>query len=123
MFTRLKSGRALYGMALIAFGIIQFITASFVVGRAPTWTWAQPAVAAWAYLSGTVLIAAGAGILTNRKAKMAAILIGIMILLAPVMLGAEHAKAVFHQHPPPLWPVRRLTAAPTPMPTKNSMVR
>ena len=85
MITLLKPGRALYPTALIAFGIIQFITGTFVVGRAPTWTWAQPAVGAWAYLSGTVLIAAGVAIWANSKAQMAAILIGIMILLAPAI--------------------------------------
>ncbi len=85
MINLLKSGRALFATALIVFGIIQFITGSFVVGRAPTWTWAQSAVSVWAYLTGTVLMIAGVAILTNRKAQMAVIVIGIMILLGPVI--------------------------------------
>jgi len=86
MDTILKSGRYLYGLALIAFGILQFINDIFVVGRAPTWEWATASNATtWAYVSGALLVAAGVAVLVNKKARTAASIVGILILLGPVI--------------------------------------
>lgn len=86
MNTLLNSGRYFYGLAFLLFGITQFITGMFVVGRAPTWAWATPmVVSSWAYLSGAILVAAGAAVLANKRAREAASIIGILIVVAPVI--------------------------------------
>ena len=35
----------------------------------------------WAYLAGTVLVAAGVALIVNKKARLAATCLGLMILL------------------------------------------
>ncbi|MDB5014076.1 MAG: DoxX [Daejeonella sp.] len=80
-----KSGKYLYATALIAFSALQFITGNFVVGRAPGWEWATTVTPAWAYLTGIILLVAGAAIISNKNAAGAAGIVGLLILLAPVV--------------------------------------
>lgn len=74
-------GRVLFGLGLVAFGILQFVYGDFVPGRAPAWPTAIPGRLIWAYVSGALLIVAGAVIISGKKAREAAILSGTMILL------------------------------------------
>jgi uncharacterized membrane protein len=74
-------GRIFFAISLVAFGIQQFIYGDFVPGRAPAWPAAIPGRLVWAYFSGAILIAAGAAILSGKKARWAPILTGTMILL------------------------------------------
>jgi uncharacterized membrane protein YphA (DoxX/SURF4 family) len=74
-------GRLFFAIALVAFGIQQFIYGDFVPGRAPKWPSAIPGRLIWAYFSGAVLIAAGAAIISGSKARWAALLSGAMVLL------------------------------------------
>jgi len=67
-------GRLFFGIGLVAFGIQQFIYGDFVAGRAPEWPSAIPGRQVWAYFSGVILIAAGAAIISGKKARWAAIL-------------------------------------------------
>lgn len=74
-------GRLFFAIGLIAFGIQQFIYGDFVPGRAPAWPPSVPGRLAWAYFSGALLIAAGAAIMSGKRAREAAILSGTMIFL------------------------------------------
>jgi uncharacterized membrane protein len=67
----------------VFFGIEHFLHATFAPGVplekiAPSWI---PGPLFWAYLAGTVLVAAGTCIIANKKARQAASYLGITILL------------------------------------------
>ncbi len=76
-------GRFLVGTAALFFGLEHFLHPTSVPGVplkriTPTWI---PGHLFWASLAGAVLIACGACILVNVKARLAATYLGIMILL------------------------------------------
>lgn len=74
-------GRIFFALALIALGADHFIFGEFVTGRAPPWPASVPGGAAWAYLTGAVLIAAGIAIITGKHARFAALLVGALIFV------------------------------------------
>ena len=74
-------GRLAFAVGLAAFGALQFVYGDFVPGRAPPWPSDVPGRLAWAYLSGAILILAGAAIVSGKRARWAAILSGVMIFL------------------------------------------
>ena len=76
-------GRFIIGTAAVVFGVEQFLHPTLVPGVplnrvTPAWI---PGHIFWTYLSGAVLVATGACILINVKARLAATYLGIMILL------------------------------------------
>ncbi len=76
-------GRFFIGTGALVFGAEQLLHPTIVPGiplarLTPTWI---PGHIFWAYLSGAVLVATGACILVNVKARLAATSLGIMILL------------------------------------------
>ena len=76
-------GRFFVGIPAIFFGVESFLHPAIVPGiplarLTPTWI---PGHLFWAYASGAVLIICGAGIVVNKKARLAATYLGIMILL------------------------------------------
>jgi uncharacterized membrane protein len=80
-------GRVFFAIALTAFGIQQLLFGDFVPGRAPAWPAGVPGRLVWAYISGIILIATGAAILsatakpTYRKtARLGATVSGTMIV-------------------------------------------
>jgi uncharacterized membrane protein len=84
-----RFGRFATGLALLAFGIANFLVGDFVAGRAPVWPPGMPGQVGWAYLTGLVLIGAGVCIVTGRWAVRAA-------LVAAALIGAW---AFFRQIP------------------------
>lgn len=76
-----RVGRLFFAVAIIAFGILQFIFGDFVPGRAPAWPVSIPGRLIWAYVSGAILITAGLAISFGKKARWAALLSGAMIFL------------------------------------------
>jgi uncharacterized membrane protein YphA (DoxX/SURF4 family) len=68
-----RFGRFATGLALVAFGVGNFVVGDFVAGRAPAWPAGVPGQVGWAYLTGLVLIGAGLCILTGRWAMRAAL--------------------------------------------------
>jgi len=75
--------RFFVGIPAIFFGVESFLHPAIVPGiplarLTPTWI---PGHLFWAYASGAVLIICGAGIVVNKKARLAATYLGIMILL------------------------------------------
>jgi uncharacterized membrane protein len=85
--TAFSLGRTLFGVATMASGVLQLVTGDFVrlVPKLPTWV---PAPSAWAYLAGVVLVAIGLALLSGRRARAAASLLGVMVLLMVVFLHA-----------------------------------
>jgi uncharacterized membrane protein len=76
-------GRFFVGIPAIVFGVEHFLHPTFAPGVpldkiTPAWI---PEHLFWAYLTGAVLVAAGASIIVNKKARLAATYLGIMILL------------------------------------------
>lgn len=76
-------GRFFVGIPAIVFGVEDFLHPTIVPGiplarLTPTWI---PGHLFWAYVSGVVLVVCGACIVVNKKARLAATCLGIMILL------------------------------------------
>src|SRR5229473_2015080 len=69
-------GRYLFAWAFVAFGIQHFVYARFAAGLGPPWFLGRPL---WAYLTGVVLVAAGAAIVLGRKARLAASFLAAII--------------------------------------------
>jgi uncharacterized membrane protein len=76
-------GRFFVGIPAIVFGVEDFLHPELAPGVpldkiTPTWI---PGHLFWAYLSGAVLVVCGACIVVNKKTRVAATYLGIMILL------------------------------------------
>ncbi|MGI8786904.1 MAG: hypothetical protein ACR2HG_03985 [Pyrinomonadaceae bacterium] len=67
----------LFALCLIAFGIEQFLNLDFLTAKVPDYF---PLRIIWVYLTGVTMIAAGAMILFNKRARAAAILLGALML-------------------------------------------
>lgn len=74
-----RAGRICFAVALIAFGIANFIVGDFVAGRAPAWPAGMPGRLVWAYVSGALFITAGLRILFGRRAARGAVVVAVMI--------------------------------------------
>ena len=91
-------GRTMFALGIIALGILQFFAQDFVVARPPSPQWAPniPGKITWAYISGVILIIAGLAIAVRVKAQLAALFVGIFILIfsfflrhLPDMIGLD----------------------------------
>jgi uncharacterized membrane protein YphA (DoxX/SURF4 family) len=93
----LRVARVLYGLALIYFGLAHFVYLQQTAVLVPSWL---PWHAAWAYLTGTTYIAAGAAVLINVRARLAAMLAAVqtggitLLVWVPVIL-APGPKSAF----------------------------
>lgn len=76
-------GRFFVAIPAVLFGVEHFLHPEFAPGVPlkkiiPVWV---PGRLPWAYLAGTVLVAAGVALIVNKKVRMAATCLGMMILL------------------------------------------
>lgn len=77
------SGKYLFGIMLVIFGIDHFLYAGFVQQLVPHWI---PGPLFWTYFSGIALIASGLAILINFKPGMTGLLLAIMLLIWLIVL-------------------------------------
>ena len=70
-------GKLFYAVPLAIFGLFHFMNASSMAGMVPSYL---PVQEAWVYLTGLALILAAVAILTGKKARLATMLLGVMIL-------------------------------------------
>jgi uncharacterized membrane protein len=86
-------GRACFAVALVVFGIQTVVYDAFVTRALPAWPAWIPAQSIAAYVAGAVLIAGGAAILFDVRARQAAIVLGTMFALSVVLLDLPRAVA------------------------------
>ena len=72
-----RVGAVLYAITIVYYGIIHFMVAKEAGSYIPSWI---PWHLFWMYFCGAALIASGIAILSRTKQKLAAILLGAMIL-------------------------------------------
>jgi len=81
----LSLGRCFLGAATMASGVLQLVTGEFV-RLVPWWPAWLPVKAAWPYLVGGCLVVIGFAVLSGRRARTAATLLGAMILAMVLLL-------------------------------------
>lgn len=79
LFTKVSC--TFYGVAIIVYGVQQFIYGNFRRVQLPPWQYNLPALNIIAYITGTGLIVAGAAIIFNKNAREAALILGGIFLL------------------------------------------
>jgi len=86
----LPLGRYFFAVMLIVFGVDHFLYTKFVASLVPAWVGGQ---LFWAYFAGVALIAGGIGIMVKRVARLASLMVGVMIFLWLLMLHIPRAIA------------------------------
>ena len=89
----LESGRFLFAISLLVFGIQHLMYGAFVATLIPKWI---PGHLFWAYFVGVAFIAAALAIVSGKLAPLAATLLGIMFFLWVVILHAPRVVAALH---------------------------
>ncbi len=69
-------GRFLLALPMIVFGLLHFMGADKMAGMVPV-----PGGVIWVYVSGIALVAAGVAIILQKKARLAAALLAILVLI------------------------------------------
>jgi uncharacterized membrane protein len=93
----LKLGRYFFAVAFVGFGIQHFVYAKFGTGLGPPWFLGRPL---WAYLTGAVFVVTGAAIMIEKRARMAAILLGAIAFLVFLLLHIPHILGQPHNPGP-----------------------
>lgn len=89
------TGRYLFGIAMAAFGLQQFICSDFVPGLLPVPAWI-PGRLLLIYVTGFGFVVAGASIVVNKGARLSATLLGLMWSLCVLVLHAPRLAANPH---------------------------
>ena len=90
-----NTGRYLFALPFAVFGIFHFMNASSMAGMVPI-----PGGIFWIYFTGVALIAAAASIVIGKKVTLAAILLGVMLIIfvlaihLPGAINAENPQAM-----------------------------
>jgi len=83
-------GRLFYAMPMAVFGAEHFTAARFIVRIVPAW---MPVPRFWVFLVGLALLAAALSLAVKKYAALAALLMGIMLLLFVVMIHIPNVVA------------------------------
>jgi uncharacterized membrane protein YphA (DoxX/SURF4 family) len=75
----------MYSIGIIALAVLCMISKDFIIGRPPEWPAGLKINPALAYISGVVLIIAAIAIMLNRRARLAAYLISVLIFFFSVL--------------------------------------
>ncbi len=71
-----KIGRYLLALPMAVFGLLHFMGAEQMAGMVPV-----PGGVIWVYVTGIALVAAGVAIILQKKARLAAALLAILVLI------------------------------------------
>lgn len=96
----LRSGRYLFAISSVVFGITHFLVAPFIATLIPAWI---PARLFWAYFTGAAFIAAGISIAVRWLDGLAATLLGTMFLLWFLLLHIPRVLSAERSHNPNEW--------------------
>lgn len=91
------------GIAMIAVGVLHFVTPTPFERIVPPWL---PAARALVFLSGAAEIALGAGVIVERTRRWAALgLVALYIAVFPanIYMAQHHVSLVAGEPPPPTW--------------------
>jgi len=95
----IKTGRVFFAVAMGFFGR-QYLTYASGAGPAPGPPW-PPGRPLWAYVSGIALIVAGLSIMTGKRARLTAVLLGTGLLLR--VMTVHLPRVVTNLHDPGPW--------------------
>ena len=87
--TAFTLGRVLFAIAIATLGVLHFVYPAFAPGIQPMSTTVKfplPGQPAWSYMTGVAFLAAAATFFLNSKVRLAATLLGILILLFGLIL-------------------------------------
>lgn len=69
------AGRLAFAIAIVAFGVIQLVAGDFVTRAVPRWPVWMPAHAAWVWIVGAALVAAGGALVLDRATRAVAVVL------------------------------------------------
>jgi uncharacterized membrane protein len=93
----IQSGRYIFAIAFLAFGIQHFIYAKYATGLGPPWIPGSPLRACF---MGAALLVASVRIVTNAKTRVAAMLLGFLLFFYFLLLYAPRIAANVHDPGP-----------------------
>lgn len=88
-----RISRYVFALLLIVFGVQQFLNLDFLTAKVPAYL---PLRIVWVYFVGAALTATGISVLINKKAKLSATLLGILLLIinllfhVPLLISDVH---------------------------------
>jgi hypothetical protein len=97
----IKSGRFLFAISSVIFGIDHFLILQFIATLVPTWIPGSGLF--WAYFTGAAFVIAGISLAADWMARLAGTLLGTMFLLWFLLLHAPRVMSFPRSHDPNEW--------------------
>lgn len=85
------SGRILFSVPFLAFGIMHFLFGEGMKGIVPSFL---PGGVVWVYITGVALVAAGISIITKKEGKLAMLLLSVFLVIT---VATVHIPALANQ--------------------------
>src|SRR5262249_46505415 len=85
--------RRMFGIAFLAFGLQQLLFGDFVPGRPPAWALDFPGRLICIYATGVCFIVCGAAIVADRRVRLAALIVAVLVLAGAVVRNVAPALA------------------------------
>jgi uncharacterized membrane protein YphA (DoxX/SURF4 family) len=93
MHILIKPGRYIFAIGIMALALFGFFSRDFLIGRPPLWPAGIPGALAIAHLSNAIVILCSVAILLNKKGGIAALSVGILILIHSFLI--RHLPGLF----------------------------